>query len=66
MFKIIFEPSSKVNELEKHAESWCLSSGQVFAAVKMFGRQLPWDVDLDVDVAKVFFINNLGKLKKLP
>ena len=37
-------------------ESSCLTGGQVFGAVKMFGRQLPWDVDLDVDVAKVVII----------
>ena len=27
-------------------------AGQVFGAVKMNGKQLPWDVDLDVDVSK--------------
>ena len=26
--------------------------GQVFGSVKMNGKQLPWDVDLDVDVSK--------------
>ena len=47
-----FEPVNKENELDKQNLRSCLTAGQVFGAVKMNGKQLPWDVDLDVDVSK--------------
>jgi len=39
-------------ELDKQNVRSCLIGGQVFGSVKMNGKQLPWDVDLDVDVSK--------------
>ena len=36
------------SEFDKETKSPCIYNGQVLAALKMPGGQLPWEVDLDM------------------
>ena len=38
------------SEFDKQNTSTCVYNGQVLAALKMPGGQLPWDLDLDMPV----------------